>query len=291
MFYTSPYFGVGGIIAIMLGIFTLFPLTHISMIYIIASYLIYLLGALLIFYLFPKLSHIYKTIMAHIFFILGQTVLIIVMSFSINTITPELQKELWTTSAILQLFVFLSWLLMIYISRIYQKTQLINIQVTHSYHHFIATNYAYYAVNDFIANNNIQYAYVICFSIKGIKKNKYNIGERTIEILKQHFANQIDTFFAPFPDKLLFMSESGHFCALVKADVSITKNLKLMYQNNFLKKRGNDDLLLQFESFQIKPYEFQSVKIVPQTNLLVGLYGVHNNDIFNLIHDLQDMVE
>lgn len=107
-FYTSPYFGVGGIIAMVIGIFSLFTLTHISIVYVIASYLIYLMGILIIFYLLPKISKLFQTILAHAVFVIGQIILIIVLIYGIKLIPPELQKELWITASVLQLFIFLA---------------------------------------------------------------------------------------------------------------------------------------------------------------------------------------
>ncbi|MDR0675091.1 MAG: hypothetical protein LBF36_02400 [Mycoplasmataceae bacterium] len=291
VFYTSPYFGIGGIIPMMIGSFLLFSLNHISIIYVVTSYLIYLMGILLIFYFLPKIPKIFQTIASHIFCSIGQIILILTMSYGLNLIDAQLQKELWIVSSILQLFIFLSWYIMVYVNRIYQKTQLMNKQAAYDYKYFVVSNYAQYAINDFIKKHNIQYAYVIGFSIRNIKKTNFTVSKRMINEIQQHVANQIKVFFDSYPAKLLFMSENDFFFTIIKADVSIVKSLKLMNENNYLKKRKKNDPLIQFESFHLRPYEFQGVKFVPQTSLLVGLYGVHDNDIFNLIYDVQTMIE
>jgi hypothetical protein len=180
---------------------------------------------------------------------------------------------------------------MIYISKIYQKTQMMNIQVTHRYNHFVVANYAQYAINEFIESQNVQYAYVIGFSIKNFTKTDYTFGNRLKENIKQDLANQINMFFASYPSKLLFMSEDRSFFVLLKADPTITQLLKKMYNGNYLKKRENNDPLVQFEKLEIKPYQFQDLKIGSTINPMIGLYGIHDCDIFNLISNLETMIE
>jgi hypothetical protein len=180
---------------------------------------------------------------------------------------------------------------MVYVSRIYEKTQMMNIKVSHSYKHFVVANYAHYAINEFIEKENVQYAYVIGFSIKKIKKDNYVIGKRMTKTIKQHIADQIKVSFNQYDHKLLFMSDNDSFFILLKTDISITKSLKTMYANNYIKTRQKNDPLHQFDSFKIEPFSFQNISITSQVNLLVGLYGVHNNDIFSLIYDLQSMIE
>jgi hypothetical protein len=166
-----------------------------------------------------------------------------------------------------------------------------NVQVAYNYKYFIVANYVQQAINEFIQTKNIQYAYVIGFSIKNMKTTTHTFGSRLVNQINEHVAVQINHFFKDYQDKLLFMSENDLFFVLLKANVQITKNLKTMSDDNYLKKRKSHDLLAQFESFRITPFEFQNVKISFQNNLFVSLYGVHDNNIFNLIHNLENMIQ
>jgi hypothetical protein len=168
---------------------------------------------------------------------------------------------------------------------------MMHIQVSHSYGHFVTANYAQYAINEFIQSQNVQYGYVIGFSIKNIKKSNYTFGNRMLENVKQHLGDQINAFFASYQDKLLFMSENGSFFVLLKTDSNVTRSLKLMYEGNYQERRKTNDPLVEFEKFVFKPYSFHGIDINPNINLMAGLYGVHDNDIFNLIYDLQTMIE
>jgi hypothetical protein len=168
---------------------------------------------------------------------------------------------------------------------------MMNIKVSRSYQHFIVANYVQYAINEFIKKENIQYAYVIGFSIKTFTKGTYTVSKRMLESIKQHIADYINTYFNKYEHKVLFMSNNGSFFVLLKTDAKITKLLGTMYKNNYKKVRNSSDPLYQFSTFKVNPYEFQTFQIIPKINLIVGLYGVHDNDIFNLIYNIESMVE
>jgi hypothetical protein len=94
VFYTSPYFGVGGVGTVFIGIFSLFSFSSAIIVYLVATYLIYLVISLLIFYLLPKLSKVLQTIGAHICFIIGEAILILVLSYGLNILSTDEQKKI-----------------------------------------------------------------------------------------------------------------------------------------------------------------------------------------------------
>jgi hypothetical protein len=166
-----------------------------------------------------------------------------------------------------------------------------NHQVIHDYKYFITANYIYDEINEFIKDHNVQYAYIIGFSIKNIRKGPYTVSERIINGFKQSTADDIHHFFREKNEKLFFTSDEGYFFVLVKTNVLCTKNLKLSYFNNYQTERPKKDLISKFQDLIFSPFLYQGIQIKAETNLMVGIYGVHSNDIFYLIQSLQTMIE
>jgi hypothetical protein len=94
VFYTSPYFAIGGVSSVLIGVFVLFTMPNTSIIYIVGSYFIYLAGATLIYYLFPKITKTLQTVIAHIIFIIGEIILIIVMDYGTKVLNVPSQNKL-----------------------------------------------------------------------------------------------------------------------------------------------------------------------------------------------------
>jgi hypothetical protein len=177
-----------------------------------------------------------------------------------------------------------------YINKIYEKSQTLNVQTAHDYKYFVTADYAQYAIDEFINTYNVQYAYVIGFSIKNIKKDVFTVGDRTINDLKQNIADDIFKFFSKFNEKIFFMTQDGFFFVLVKTNNEITKTLDESYGGNFLSKRKTNDLLKSLESFKFSKYNIHDIYLNPDINLMVGFYGVHDNSITQIVDNLENMI-
>jgi hypothetical protein len=132
---------------------------------------------------------------------------------------------------------------------------------------------------------------LIGFSIKNISGGTYTLGSRIISEYKQTIANDIYKYFDKYPHKLFFINENEYFYVLIKTDYQITQSLDTAYHGNFLKFRQNQDFLKQFELFKISDYRFHNVEVTADINLIISLYGVHDNDIFKLINSTQVIVD
>jgi hypothetical protein len=180
---------------------------------------------------------------------------------------------------------------MLYVSKIYQKNKTLSTHVAFSYDHFVAADYAYNAINDFIFEHNIQYAYVFGISIKNIQYSTHTIGSRVLNNLKENIANDVYVFFSNFPKKIFFTNEENYLFVLVGADINATKNLKLSYQNNYNVTRQKTDPLNVFQNLKISPFSYNGIQIKSDVNLITGIYGVHSNDILGLTQNLQATIE
>jgi hypothetical protein len=90
----NPYFAVGGVIPIIVGLLCLFKISNVLVIYVVISYLIYLAICLIIYYVLPKLSIVIKTILAQLFFIIFQGILITVLNYVIRIQPESLHNQL-----------------------------------------------------------------------------------------------------------------------------------------------------------------------------------------------------
>jgi hypothetical protein len=167
-----------------------------------------------------------------------------------------------------------------------------NIQVAHDFKYFVVADYAFYAINEFIKTRNVQYAYVVGFSLKNIVSSSYTIGNRTVNIVKNKIANSIYEQYKG-EDTLFFISDEGCLFMMIKTTSKVTKTLKSSYSGNYVLERSKDDVVYDFQQFGKKTYglSIYNVKIEPKVNLMVGIYGVHSNDAHELVQNVEMLID
>jgi hypothetical protein len=92
--YTSPYFGLGGVVTLCIGIFKMFQLSTDQQIYIVVNYLIYLSANFIVFYVFHKMSKIVQSICVHGFFAFVQILFLIIINYAIDVQPVTVHKYL-----------------------------------------------------------------------------------------------------------------------------------------------------------------------------------------------------
>jgi hypothetical protein len=132
----------------------------------------------------------------------------------------------------------------------------------------------------YINENNIQYGYVIGFSIK----TKTHCTEEQINSIYKTYASVIHDFFYKY-NSFFFKTRAGNFFCFIKSNINEMRNLQIAYKNANQSNREVNDPFIKFRDFKNSITD-SNIDIKGMTTI----YGVHDSDINRLIKIDEDMI-
>jgi hypothetical protein len=289
--YVSPFFGLGA-----LGINAIFSFlafhkeTYIDG-YIMVSFATYVIITFIMYYCTKKLNSNIKGLISESIFMLIQALVISPIIYASRLQFFDHQTQLWTNYAILHVFFFLTFLICIYLNRIYLKTQRMRITVHYKYDHFIDRHNAIRKINEYIRINNVQYGFIVGFNIRQSINLQNNLGARIINQLNEAVAKKIYETFNK-NDAVFFINGHNAICMFVKTDNSIASKMALMYKNNTeINRKPNDPMsILNFPN----EYDFtipeKNLTIKSKVTIMTSIYGVQTSSVEEAIDNVSRMI-